>query len=148
MMMWLLIAFALLIGALLPLQAGLNSQLRLWLPHPVFAALISFLVGSCILGIVSLFLRVNWISSSRVVSAPWWLWTGGIFGANYVLVALILAPRLGAATLIGLTVTGQMISSVVLDHFGLVGYPLHPLSAGRLLGAAFLLIGTLLIQRF
>ena len=148
MMMWLFIAFALLIGALLPLQAGLNAQLRLWLPHPVIAALISFLVGSGILAVVSLFLRINWISSSRLSSAPWWLWNGGIFGANYVLVALILAPRLGAATLIGLTVTGQMISSVVLDHFGLVGYPHHPISAGRLVGAGLLLVGTLLIQRF
>jgi bacterial/archaeal transporter family-2 protein len=148
MIMWLFIAFALLIGALLPLQAGLNAQLRLLLPHPVIAALISFLVGSGILAVVSLFLRINWISSSRLSSAPWWLWTGGIFGANYVLVALILAPRLGAATLIGLTVTGQMISSVVLDHFGLVGYPLHPVSAGRLVGAGLLLVGTLLIQRF
>ena len=82
------------------------------------------------------------------MSAPWWLWTGGIFGANYVLVALILAPRLGAATLIGLTVTGQMISSVVLDHFGLVGYPLHPITAGRLVGSVLLLLGTTLIQRF
>lgn len=147
-MIWIFVALALFIGALLPLQAGLNAQLRLWLPHPVAAALISFLVGSAVLIVVSLALRINWISNSKVTSAPWWLWTGGIFGANYVLVALILAPRLGAATLIGLTVTGQMISSVVLDHFGLVGYPLHPVTPGRVVGSALLLLGTLLIQRF
>ena len=147
-MMWILIALALLIGALLPLQAGLNAQLRTLLPHPVTAALISFLVGSAVLLVVSLALRISWISNSKITSVPWWLWTGGIFGANYVLVALILAPRLGAATLIGLTVTGQMISSIALDHFGLVGFPLHPISPGRILGAGLLLLGTLLIQQF
>ena len=147
-MMWIFLALALLIGALLPLQAGLNAQLRTWLPHPVEAALISFLVGSAVLLVVTLALRVPLISNSRLMSAPWWLWTGGIFGANYVLVALILAPRLGAATLIGLTVSGQMISSVVLDHFGLVGFALRPISPGRVLGSALLLLGTFLIQRF
>lgn len=147
-MMWIFVALALLIGALLPLQAGLNAQMRTLLPHPVAAALISFLVGSAVLLVVSLLLRIDWISNSRITSAPWWLWTGGIFGANYVLVALILAPRLGAATLIGLTVTGQMISSVVLDHFGPVGFPLHPISPGRVAGSALLLVGTFLIQRF
>jgi len=147
-MIWLFFALALFIGVLLPFQAGLNAQLRLWLPHPLYAALISFLVGSLTLFVVSLTLRINWVSHSRLMSAPWWVWIGGVFGANYVLVALILAPRLGAATLIGLSVTGQMISSVVLDHFGLVGYPIHPVSAGRLLGAALLLMGTVLIHRF
>ena len=148
MSMWLFVAAALIIGALLPFQAGLNAQLRLWLPHPVIAALISFMVGSVTLAAVSLVLRIPWITNSRLASAPWWVWVGGVFGANYVLIALILAPRLGAATLIGLSVTGQMISSVVLDHFGLVGYPIHPLSPGRVLGAVLLLIGTVLIQQF
>jgi transporter family-2 protein len=147
-MIWIFLTLALVIGVLLPVQAGLNAQMRLLLPHPIVAALVSFLVGSVTLAGVTLFLRIHWVSHSRLASAPWWVWTGGIFGANYVLVALILAPRLGAATLIGLSVTGQMISSVVLDHFGLVGYPVHPVTAGRIVGAALLLIGTLLIQRF
>jgi transporter family-2 protein len=147
-MIWIFLSLALIIGVLLPVQAGLNAQMRLLLPHPVVAALISFLVGSATLAVVTLFLRIHWVASSKIASAPWWVWTGGIFGANYVLVALILAPRLGAATLIGLSVTGQMISSVVLDHFGLVGYPVHPVTAGRIIGAALLLIGTLLIQHF
>ena len=146
--MWLFVAVAFIIGALLPFQAGLNAQLRLWLPHPVIAALISFTIGSMTLAVLSLILRIHWISNSRLGSAPWWVWFGGVFGANYVLMALILAPRLGAATLIGLSVAGQMISSVVLDHFGVVGYPIHPVSPGRVIGAVLLLIGTLLIQRF
>ena len=143
-----LVVLALGIGLLLPVQAGVNAQLRLWVPHPVIAALISFAVGSLTLGIASLVLRTGWVSGSRLAQAPWWVWIGGLLGANYVLLAIILAPRLGAATLIGLTVTGQMFASLILDHFGLIGYPTHPASAGRIIGSALLLIGVLLIQRF
>ena len=147
-MIWLFMVVAFGIGVMLPLQAGANAELRLWVAHPIVAALISFGVGAVALLAVSLAFRTNWISGSRLASAPWWAWTGGILGASYVLLAIILAPRLGAATLIGLTVAGQMIASVVLDHFGLIGYPVHPASSGRILGSALLLIGVLLIQRF
>ncbi len=147
-MIWLLIVVALIIGMLLPVQGGINAQLRLWVPHPVVAALISFLVGTLMLLIASYFLRNNFAGSARLAAAPWWVWFGGVLGANYVLMAIILAPRLGAATLIGLTVTGQMISSVILDHYGLIGFPIHPVSLGRIIGASLLLIGVILIQRF
>jgi transporter family-2 protein len=143
-----LIFIALIIGMLLPLQGGVNAQLRTYAPHPVVAALISFLVGTLTLLIVSLVMRSSFAGEWRLGSAPWWMWTGGLFGANYVLMAIILAPRLGAATLVGLTVTGQMLSSVVLDHYGLIGFPHHPISLGRIVGAVLLLIGVLLIQRF
>jgi transporter family-2 protein len=145
---WLYFTIALAIGVMLPLQAGVNAQLRLYVAHPVVAAFLSFIVGTVALLIVSLIFRTNWVSGSRLASAPWWVWMGGVLGANYVLMAIILAPRLGAATLIGLTVTGQMISSVILDHYGLIGYPVHPASPGRIVGSALLLAGVLLIQRF
>jgi transporter family-2 protein len=147
-MIWVFIAVAFGIGVMLPVQAGVNAQLRLWVAQPVVAAFISFVVGTAALLALSLVFRTNWVSGSRLTSAPWWVWTDGVCGAIYVLLAIILAPRLGAATLIGLTVAGQMISSVVLDHFGLIGYPVHPASAGRIAGSALLLIGVLLIQRY
>jgi transporter family-2 protein len=71
-----------------------------------------------------------------------------VFGANYVLMAIILAPRLGAATLIALTVTGQMFASIVADHYGILGYPVHPVSMWRIAGAGLLLAGVVLIERF
>jgi len=57
-------------------------------------------------------------------------------------------PRIGAATLLGVSVAGQMLVSLLLDHYGLIGYPVHPVSAWRIVGAALLLAGVWLIQRF
>ena len=69
-------------------------------------------------------------------------------GANYIVVLIVLAPRLGAATMIGAVMTGQMLTSLIVDHFGLIGYPVHPASGWRFVGAGLLLLGLGLIQRF
>ncbi len=143
-----LILIGLVIGVFLPLQAGVNVRLGQFAGHPAIAALISFLIGTVVLVFVSLGIRPPWPDLfSRLGEAPWWAWLGGVLGANYVLMAIILAPRLGAATLIALTVTGQMVSSIVIDHYGILGYPVHPISLVRIAGAALLVVGVLLIQR-
>jgi transporter family-2 protein len=65
----------------------------------------------------------------------------------YVLAAVVLAPKLGAGTLVAAVVAGQMVTSLLLDHYGLIGFPVHSLSLARLLGAAFVIAGVILIQR-
>ena len=110
-----LVLIALTVGVVLPAQAGINAQLRIWLGHPIQAALVSFTVGTLVLFASSLALRLSWPSVDHLGSAPWWVWVGGIFGATYVSMAVVLAPRLGAATLIGASVAGQLIGSLLLD---------------------------------
>jgi len=73
-------------------------------------------------------------------------WSGGIFGAIYIAVSILLIPRLGAAMVIALIVAGQMLGSLVFDHFGLLGVPMHPASLPRLLGAALLVGGVVLLR--
>ena len=68
--------------------------------------------------------------------APWWSWIGGLFGATYGLTAILLASRMGAATLTALVVTGQLICAVVLDHFGWLGFDVTT-QVGAGLSAAF-----------
>ena len=60
----------------------------------------------------------------------------------------MLARELGAATLTAAVVTGQLVCSVVLDHFGLLGFEVHPVNAGRVIGCVLLLGGTWLIWKF
>jgi transporter family-2 protein len=145
MILFLLLALA--AGVLLPVQAGLNAQLRSALGSPVAAALISFVVGTAGLSTVALLLRTPLpLGRAWAVTSPW-QWSGGLIGAAYVLAAIVLAPRLGAATLIAAVVAGQMITSLVLDQYGLVGFPVHSLTLVRLLGAALVIGGVILIQR-
>jgi len=145
MILFLLLALA--AGVLLPVQAGLNAQLRSALGSPIAAALVSFLVGTAGLVTIALLLRTPLpVGRAWAATSPW-QWSGGLIGAVYVLAVIVLAPRLGAATLIAAVVAGQMITSLVLDQYGLVGFPVHSMTLVRLLGAALVIAGVILIQR-
>jgi len=137
---------ALAAGFCLPTQAGINARLNLWTLSPILAAAISFAVGTLGLVIYAMILRVPVPSFSSMGQQPWWVWSGGLLGAFLVASTVVLAPKLSAGTMIALIVTGQMMTSMVLDHFGLVGYPVHPVNVLRLLGMVLLVGGVVLIS--
>jgi len=122
--------------------------LRTFVGHPILAATVQFLVGSVVLITIVSALGIPIPHTAKLTAAPWWVWVGGICGANYIVIAILVGPRLGASTLTAVTVTGQILVSLVLDHFGALGFPNHPVSGWRILGAAFLLAGLALIHRF
>ena len=143
-----LLAYAFLAGSLLPVQAGLNMQLAKNLGHPLLGALASFFIGTIVLIAYALLTGVKVPGPSQLSSSPYWMWIGGIMGAFYVAATVILSPRLGAATTIALFVAGQMLTSIMLDHHGIVGFPAHPANIWRMLGAALVVMGVILIRMF
>jgi bacterial/archaeal transporter family-2 protein len=145
-MKWFSLLLAFSAGAVLPLQAGINSQLRTYAGSPLIAAFISFLVGTVLLFAMTLLLRLPWPSLSALAQAPWWAWLGGLLGAILVFLAIVLAEQLGAAVMVALIITGQMIVSLLLDHYGLVGYTRNTLSPARIIGTLLLLSGVFLIR--
>jgi bacterial/archaeal transporter family-2 protein len=142
-----LYALAFTVGVLLILQVGINATLRQALGTPVAAALVSFLVGSLALALFLLVTRAPWPGRTQLWAAPWWAWLGGLLGAFYVLSTIIVGPRLGAAAMLALIVLGQLCASLLVDHYGWLGFPRHALTPLRLAGAALLFGGVLLIVR-
>ena len=143
----LLLIFAIVAGTLLPIQAGINAQLARNLGHPLLAATVSFSLGSFVLLLFTVMSHISLPAFSRLAQIPWYFWLGGLLGVMYLTATIVLAPLLGAATLIGLIITGQMLAAIALDHFGLVGFPIHLLSAWRVVGVVFLITGVVLVQR-
>jgi len=133
-------------GVLLPLQVGVNAQLSHWVNDPMRAAFVSFLVGAIALLIIATFVRKPVPSLGRLGDVPWWVWTGGLIGAFYVAGSIVIGPKLGAATFIAAIVAGQAIGSVVIDQYGWVGFREHPLSPGRAVGMALVVIGVALVR--
>ncbi|SDN34705.1 DMT family transporter [Desulfonauticus submarinus] len=129
-------------------QPGINSVLDSKIGHPILASAVSFLVGSCALIFLILILRIPLPNILEIKSVPWWAWTGGLLGAFFVLVSVILAPKVGAITLMALVLAGQVMASLIYDHFGLLGFPVHPISIFRLLGIIFIFVGIYLVHRF
>lgn len=143
-----LLPLALLVGAALPVQFSINAQLRNAVGGPVMAAAISFVVGTLCLLVAFVVSRQPMPRGARLADAPWWVWTGGALGATYVLLSIVLLPRIGAATTVGLIVAGQMVTALVLDHYGLLNVPVHRISVLRVLGAILVIAGVGLIQKF
>src|ERR1700676_2872619 len=106
-MQWLLLVFAVLAGVMLPIQAGLNAWLGRGLGHPVVATFASFLIGSVALAFFCVAIRVPWPTLTVAGELPWWTWTGGLLGACYLVLSIILAPKLGATTLFAAVIAGQ-----------------------------------------
>ena len=143
----LLAASALFSGGLLAVQVGLNSELRARMGHPLWAAFTSFAIGTVALAAYLVLARANVPRPGEMVRGPWWMWAGGLVGAVYVAAAAAFASRLGAAPWLGLIVTGQILTSLALDHFGLVGFAPHPITPARILGAVLLLAGVVVVLR-
>ena len=140
------ILLALLAGIVIPTQAGINAQLSLWTKSPVLASTISFAVGTLVLVVYSGIMRIPLPSLATAGAHPWWVWIGGALGAYFVAATIFLAPKLGATTMVAVLLAGQMIASLALDHFGILGYPVHPASIGRIVGIAMIAGGVILVR--
>ena len=133
-------------GALVSLQAPTNSMLARAGGSPVLAALISFAIGTLALFVV-------WLGSGNRPAAeafarlPYFAWFGGLYGAFFVAVAAFAAPRIGLASLITIGIAGQIVMALALDHFGLLGLPKDAISVTKVVGAALVLIGVVLVRR-
>ena len=145
-LLYLLLAAA--AGAMLPVQVGVNAQLARFVGGPVRASFVSFLVGTIALLALSIAILKPLPSGSRLGGAPWWVWVGGLLGAFYVVGVIVSAPRLGAVALIAAVIAGQSVCSVLADQFGWVGFPEHPVSAGRVAGIACVFAGVVLVRVF
>lgn len=135
-----LMAFAAGLG--ITLQTTLNAQLAKGIGgDPVAAALFSFTVGAVCVGVYSL-VRGEIIPSLIAISTqPWWSLLGGILGSCALLSYVVLAPRIGLSALLGLAIAGQILSSLMIDHFGLLGATERPVSWIKLAGTVIMLVG-------
>lgn len=134
-------------GGATALQAPTNARLMAAVGSPVNAAFISFAVGTAALGVLALMFqsRPDWAAARGL---PWYAWIGGLYGVIFVVAATWGVPRLGVALTITLMVAGQLLISLILDHFGAFGAPRQPINWGRIGGVALVIAGVVMVRRF
>jgi transporter family-2 protein len=148
-MSWLLAPFAVLLGAVLTTQVATNAQLGKALGNPYIPATANMAFGLIVTVILTWALTSQWPSREMMREAPWYLWpAGGVLGVTYLTGNILLAPKLGAGALVALVVAGQLIFSVLLDHFGWLGFTEHPAGVARLAGCSLMIVGVFLISKF
>jgi bacterial/archaeal transporter family-2 protein len=140
-------ALALVAGVSVVVQQVLNANLRAELNSAVWSGCMSYVLGLGCMVLLAIFLGEPMPSGALVARIPWWAWTGGLFGAIFIGISIVVAHKLGAAALIALLVTGQMAAAIVLDHFGWLGLAQRSIDPLRLVGACLLVGGVILIRR-
>jgi len=138
--------FAVAAGVSLVVQQALNANLRTALNSAAWSGFMSYFLGVLCMAALALVMRDPIPSMATAARIPWFAWSGGLFGAIFIGLGIFLVPRLGAATFFALLIAGQMLGSIAFDHFGVLGVPVHPVSAVRIAGAALLVAGVVLIR--
>jgi transporter family-2 protein len=138
---------ALFVGIGISFQSAINASLARGLESALLAATVSFSVGTVAL------LAVAFVSGQlSVVGASWrsipmiYWFAGGVLGAGFVASATFLVPRIGVASLLSFAIAGQLLSAVVIDHFGLINVAERAMTLGRGIGLVLLLIGAFLVS--
>ena len=133
-------------GVLTTVQSGSNAALNKALGQPILVARVVVAANLAVYLAMIPVLGLNWPAPERFAQTPWWAWIGGVFGALYVLAAMLFAERLGAALFTGLVVTASVVTSIALDHFGWVGFEQHAAGLGRIAGGALMIGGLILVS--
>ena len=134
------------VGAAVPLQAGTNAQLARYVAHPLWSSCVSLAVSLLVGLVVILALRLPLPRPASVAAAPAWVWTGGIYGIVFLVTSMVVAPRLGAAAFMVAVIGGQVLASLVIDRFALVGFEQRAITPWRMAGVVLILAGILLMQ--
>lgn len=139
---------AVLAGAMMPTQAATNNKMAGVVDSPLIASLISFLVGTLAIAIYMAVTGTSFGNLASAKDAPPIAWIGGLFGAFFVVATVMLVPRIGVALTFSLVIAGQMLVTLVIDHYGLLGIDVRPVSWARIAGIVLITLGVVLIRRF
>ena len=134
-------------GMCIVVQQALNANLREALGSAAWSGFASYAMVLAFMAVLAVVLRDPAPPLGIAARLPWWAWTGGLFGATYIALAILLVPKLGAAPFIALLVAGQMATSLAFDHFGWLGLARRPIAPTRAAGVLLLVAGVALIRR-
>jgi bacterial/archaeal transporter family-2 protein len=132
-------------GIGIPVLAALNAQLGARIGSPPAAAMILFAVAFIAALAVTL-LTTGTGALAATPAQPKHLFLGGLCVAFYVISITTIAPKFGVGNAVFFVLVGQMIAAALIDHFGLFGARIKPMTLPRGMGVACMMAGVALIQ--
>ncbi len=132
-------------GIGIPILAALNAALGKFIGSPIAAATILFSVA--FLSTSILLLATGPAIIQNAANAPKHLFLAGLLVAFYVLSITFIAPKFGVGNAVFFVLLGQLISAALIDHFGLFGASVSPLSFVRSLGISVMALGVWITQQ-
>lgn len=143
---WVLAGLALVTGTLSATQTAVNGVLGVRAGSALFAAAVSFAVGTLALVLLVAVTRSPLPMGRVRRSEPWWIWSGGALGAVFVLINASVAPLLGTGLTVAVVLAGQMTGGILVDRFGVLGAPRREVTAARIIGLLLVLAGVAAVR--
>lgn len=144
--------FGVLAGMCSAVQAGMNSYLGKVIDSPLKAAMISFLVGTIVLAVICLIMKIKSspqkVQEKQAKKYPWWIWIGGMLGACSIFLNVYLSRDIGVGMTVTLIVIGSTAGGILVDTFGLFGAEKKPLTIMKVVGVLIMIAGAASIKLF
>lgn len=132
-------------GAVLPIQVAINTLLRRYVGEAMQVTFVSYVAGALASLVICVLARYPLPAAAVVSQTSWWMWVGGCLGTFYVWSTIFATPKIGAALALALTIAGQMIAALFLDHYGAIGLTKYTASPTRITGAVLVVLGVSLV---
>ncbi|MBR0374640.1 MAG: DMT family transporter [Mogibacterium sp.] len=134
-------------GAALPVQTSVNTRLGKHLASPYLATLVSFTGGALAAALLLILTGEGFgIDFASYAAEPFWMWLGGFFGFILVTCNILAMPVIGSVQTVIFSVLAQILSGIVIDHFGAFRGEVIPATAFRVLGAALVVAGVMAVS--
>lgn len=138
---------ALLAGAAIGIQAGMNAQLGMLLKSPLCSAAVTFAVAcGCVLLVIGCTAR-QLPAIDSVKTIPWYLWCSGAISAFGVASFYFLIPRMGVGPMMSFALTGQLLVAILVSHWGFFDLPVKSINVSKLFGVIAMIAGIVLINK-
>jgi transporter family-2 protein len=137
---------AVIAGVSNPFQAATNGELNKQLQRPIWAGIAVYATGLVGLLLVQAIVREA-LPVKNLGAVTWWAWMGGVISIISTMVGLTMVQRLGSGVFTGISLTAALVTSVLLDQFGVAGLRQHSATPGRMVGCALLIAGIWLVAR-
>lgn len=138
---------ALLGGVAVAIQLVMNGQTRNALGGPLWAALANNAVGLFGLGLTLLVMGARLPGDASFRSVPPLYWCAGLLGAAFITMNAVVTPKLGLAATFLLVLSGQLVASLLIDHFGCFTGTPKTTSSTALLGVTLVFLGAFMVVR-
>jgi bacterial/archaeal transporter family-2 protein len=140
--------FIIVAGALQAFGAVMSAQLRISLTNPWLALAVLSSINAFFFASLFMILPQPLPTVAGIKAMPWWAPLAGLTGAVAVFAGLALIDKIGAGPVNGLIITANLLTSLAIDHFGLMNMPVHTLNVWRVIGGLLMTVGIALISRF
>lgn len=108
-------ALAVIAGAVVAVQHGMNGRVSVAARNPLSATWIMFGFGTVALWIAGAVAVALGAQLRMPADGPWWMWMGGMCGITFIITASWAVPRIGVLTFGLITIAGQLSAALVLD---------------------------------